>query len=173
MSSKIAFVFAGLHTLEEMTADYFQPFFASVIPLHVGFLNSAATRQILANPINSTNTGDVEAVINHEFFQRGRYYFEGVWRQAAQGAIGQHTIIKALAIHPEGLNLQDLMSLTKLDRTIVTNAIDTLIRHDVISVKDSCYRIIVELFRRWVIFTFKIGIGGATGAEKQRSRGEP
>jgi hypothetical protein len=28
MSSKVAFAFAGLHTLEEMTADYFQPFFA-------------------------------------------------------------------------------------------------------------------------------------------------
>jgi AAA+ ATPase superfamily predicted ATPase len=50
MSSKVAFAFAGLHTLEEMTADYFQPFFASVIPIHVGFLQPGATRQILANP---------------------------------------------------------------------------------------------------------------------------
>ncbi|MHC5850438.1 ATP-binding protein [Nostoc sp.] len=50
MSSKIAFAFAGLHTLEEMTTDYFQPFFASVIPIHVGFQERAATRQILANP---------------------------------------------------------------------------------------------------------------------------
>jgi hypothetical protein len=31
MSPKVAFAFAGLHTLEEMTADYFQPFFASVL----------------------------------------------------------------------------------------------------------------------------------------------
>jgi hypothetical protein len=50
MSSKVAFAFAGLHILEEMTADYFQPFFASVIPIHVGFLQPGATRQILANP---------------------------------------------------------------------------------------------------------------------------
>jgi hypothetical protein len=50
MSSKVAFAFAGLHTLEEMTADYFQPFFASLIPIHVGFLQPGATRQILANP---------------------------------------------------------------------------------------------------------------------------
>ena len=51
MNSKVAFAFAGLHTLEEMTADYFQPFFASVIPIHVGFMERAVTRQILANPV--------------------------------------------------------------------------------------------------------------------------
>jgi len=50
MSPKIAFAFAGSHTLEEMTADYFQPFFASVIPIRVGFLERGATRQVLANP---------------------------------------------------------------------------------------------------------------------------
>lgn len=50
MSPKIAFAFAGLHTLEEMTADYFQPFFASVITIRVGFLEPGATHQILANP---------------------------------------------------------------------------------------------------------------------------
>ena len=49
MSPRIAFAFAGLHTLQEMTADYFKPFFASVIPIHVGFLNKAATCQILEN----------------------------------------------------------------------------------------------------------------------------
>ncbi|XWK85671.1 MAG: ATP-binding protein [Phormidium sp.] len=50
MSPKIAFAFAGLHTLEEMTADYFQPFFASVINIRVGFLERGATHQLLANP---------------------------------------------------------------------------------------------------------------------------
>ncbi|NES23625.1 MAG: AAA family ATPase, partial [Symploca sp. SIO3E6] len=49
-SQHIGFAFAGLHTLEEMTEDYFQPFFASVIPIHVSFLAPAATHQILANP---------------------------------------------------------------------------------------------------------------------------
>jgi hypothetical protein len=33
-----------------MTADYFQPFFASVISIRVGFLEPGVTRQILANP---------------------------------------------------------------------------------------------------------------------------
>ncbi|MCH2051083.1 MAG: ATP-binding protein, partial [Trichodesmium sp. ALOHA_ZT_67] len=50
MSPKIAFAFAGLHTLQEMTQDYFQPFFASVISIPVSFLNKATTRQLLANP---------------------------------------------------------------------------------------------------------------------------
>jgi len=50
MSSKLAFAFAGLHTLQEMNADYFQPFFASFIPISVTFLNRGATHQILANP---------------------------------------------------------------------------------------------------------------------------
>ncbi|RMH93072.1 MAG: MarR family transcriptional regulator, partial [Calditrichaeota bacterium] len=50
MDPRIAFVFAGLHTLEEMSADYFQPFFASVIPVKVSFLSREATFQVLANP---------------------------------------------------------------------------------------------------------------------------
>ena len=46
----IAFVFAGLHSLEEMTADYFEPFFASVLTIPVSFLSHDATFQVLANP---------------------------------------------------------------------------------------------------------------------------
>ena len=65
MNSKIALIFAGLHTLEEMTADYFQPFFASVIPLHVGFLNTASTRQILANPTDIVSSGSSEFMLDY------------------------------------------------------------------------------------------------------------
>jgi hypothetical protein len=46
----IAFAFAGLHTLEEMTADYFNPLFASMRTIPVSFLSHDATFQILANP---------------------------------------------------------------------------------------------------------------------------
>lgn len=66
MNAKVAFAFAGLHTLEEMTADYFQPFFASVIPIHVGFLESAATRQILANPSLENPDATVSDVPDNE-----------------------------------------------------------------------------------------------------------
>jgi hypothetical protein len=65
MSSKVAFVFAGLHTLEEMTEDYFHPFFASIIPIHVGFFTPESTHQLLANP-----TEDFPLDYNHEALER-------------------------------------------------------------------------------------------------------
>jgi hypothetical protein len=201
MSSKIAFAFAGLHTLEEMTADYFQPFFASVIPIHVGFMERAATRQILANPgedfpldympealdqIYTLTAGqpylvqlvgfqlirryndsvfeqgrsrdpvftveDVEAVINTpEFFKQGRYYFEGVWGQAARGAAGQQAILQALAPHPEGLSMDALAETIGVNEVNLQEALKTLKRHDVVEETEGCWRIIVELFRRWVL----------------------
>jgi len=202
-----------------MTADYFQPFFASVIPIHVGFLQPGATRQILANPdedfpldytpesldqIYALTAGqpylvqlvgfqlvrryndfvfvseagtkfqqgrprdpvftveDVEAVINDpEFFKRGRYYFDGVWGQAAQGASRQQAILKALAPHPEGLSIEELR--TQLDELVgaqgiaplqeetTQEALKTLIRHDVVQESEGSWQIIVELFRRWVL----------------------
>ncbi|UNU25016.1 ATP-binding protein [Microcoleus vaginatus] len=200
MSSKVAFVFAGLHTLDEMTEDYFNPFFASIIPIRVGFLSLGATRQVLANPdddflldykpealdrIYELTHGqpyltqlvgfllvrlyndqvfemgrprdpmftleDVATVINDpEFFSRGRYYFTGVWGQAAQGASGQQEILKALAPHLEGMNLDRLSQETGMDETILQEALKTLERHDVVRESDGCYSITVELFRRWV-----------------------
>ncbi|MEQ8755013.1 MAG: ATP-binding protein [Coleofasciculus sp. G1-WW12-02] len=227
MNAQVAFVFAGLHTLEEMTADYFQPFFASVIPIHVGFLEPAATRQILANPslenpdstvsdvpdseavdfpldytpdaldlIYRLTAGqpylvqlvgfqlvrryndfvfeqghsrdpvftveDVEAVINNPaFYQRGRYYFDGVWGQAARGVAGQQAILKVLAPHPDGLMIEQLRiklaelfresGLAPLEEKQLEEALETLIRHDVIQQKGEYWQIIVELFRRWVL----------------------
>jgi hypothetical protein len=217
MSSKVAFAFAGLHTLEEMTADYFQPFFASVIPIHVGFLQPGATRQILANPTDENSSSaippvggkeggefpldytpealdqiyaltagqpylvqlvgfqlvrryndyvfeqgrprepvftveDVEAVINDpEFFKRGRYYFDGVWGQAARGASGQQAILKALASHPEGLSLDALAQVTGMEEETLQEALKTLKRHDVVQEREGGWQIIVELFRRWVL----------------------
>ena len=201
MSPKIAFAFAGLHTLEEMTADYFQPFFASVISIHVSFLKLAATRQILANPgddfpldytgkaldkIHQLTAGqpylvqrvgfqlvrryndqvfeqghsheavftleDVEAVIGDpEFFQKGRFYFEGVWNQAAQGATGQQELITIIANYPQGLSHQNLATASKLDETLFSEALQTLIRHDVVTEVEGKLQIIVELFRRWVL----------------------
>lgn len=201
MSPKIAFAFAGLHTLEEMTADYFQPFFASVIPIRVSFLTPEATHQLLINPAKGFPLGytlevvdqiyllthgqpylvqligfllvrryndlvfemgktldpvftrdDVEAVINDpDFFIKGRYYFTGVWGQSAQGAMGQQEILKRLAPHPEGINLERIIQGTNMDETTLNEAIETLKRHDVIQESDRKYHIIVELFRRWVL----------------------
>jgi predicted transcriptional regulator len=197
-----------------MTADYFQPFYASVIPIPVSFLSKGATKTILANPIadipsevreqnlknqeflldykpealdliynrtsgqpyllqligfqlvrnyndyvfekgmtrdNTFTVEDVETIIDRKFFQQGRYYFEGVWGQASQGARGQQEIIKALASQPQGLNKDDLATVTNLNSETIEAAIETLKRHDVIAEKDGNYYPIVELFRQWVI----------------------
>ncbi|HAN72995.1 MAG TPA: hypothetical protein DCQ63_00865 [Planktothrix sp. UBA8402] len=201
MSPKIAFALAGLHTLEEMTEDYFNPFFASIIPIRVSFLERATCRYLLANPgedfpldykpdaldyIYDLTAGqpylvqligfllvrryndqvfelgnkrdpmftiaDVDGIINQpEFYQNGRYYFTGVWQQAGEGSPGQQNIIKAIAPHPTGLDFNTLQTITNLDPNSLQNALDTLSRHDVITETDNHWRIIVELFRRWVI----------------------
>ncbi|MEG4809608.1 ATP-binding protein [Microcoleus sp. F8-D3] len=200
MSPKIAFALAGLHTLDEMTGDYSHPFFASFINIKVSFMESAATRQILANPhedflldyapealsaIYAWTAGqpylvqlvgfqlvrryndqvfdmgnsrdpvftveDAIAVINdHEFFQRGRYYFDGVWGQAARGAPGQQEVLRAIAPHREGLDINTLAEITGMNETNLQPALNSLIRHDVVSARDGKWRIIVELFRHWV-----------------------
>lgn len=214
MNPRIAVVFAGLHTLEEMTGDYFQPFFASVIPLHVGFLNRGATRQILANPIQNIpspsiaesddfvldytpqaldfiyqmtagqpylvqligfqlvrhynretfelgiarhplfTVEDVKIIIDRQFFQQGRYYFEGVWGQAAQNVIEQQAIIEALAPYSQGLSEADLIAHAKIDRDTCLKAIAILKRHDVIVQTTTGWQTIVELFRLWVLDRF-------------------
>lgn len=145
LSRKIAF--AGLHTLDEMTADYFQPFFASIIPIRVNFLSEGATRQLLANP----NIEDINAIINHsEFFKNGRYYFTGVWDQASQNAPAQQEILRAIAPYPQGLDILNIEAITGIDQTTLEIALKTLERHDVIQEKTGKWSIIVELFRRWV-----------------------
>ncbi|MGB3514582.1 MAG: ATP-binding protein [Microcoleaceae cyanobacterium] len=201
MSPKIAFAFAGLHTLEEMSQDYFQPFFASVIPIRVGFLNRATTRQLLANPnpdflltyqpeamehIYDLTSGqpylvqllgfllvrryndqmfeegkprepiftiaDVEVIIGqNELFQNGRYYFTGVWGQAAQDAPGQQDILKALADYPEGCSRDTIQEITGLEESILNDALETLSRHDVMIETEGNLQFAVELFRRWVV----------------------
>lgn len=201
MSPKIAFALAGLHTLDEMTGDYSHPFFASFINIKVSFMESAATRQILANPhedfpldyapealstIYAWTAGqpylvqlvgfqlvrryndqvfengnsrdpvftleDAIAVINDpEFFQRGRYYFDGVWGQAARGAPGQQEILRAIAPHREGLDINTLAEVTGMNETNLQPALNSLIRHDVVWERDGKWRIIVELFRHWVL----------------------
>ncbi|MEH2292064.1 hypothetical protein [Nostoc sp.] len=95
---------------------------------------------------------DVEAVINDpEFFKRGRYYFDGVWGQAARGADGQQTIIQVLPPHPEGLSLDVLAQSIGMNDPNLEEALNTLKRHDVVEQNQGSWRIMVELFRRWVL----------------------
>jgi len=65
-------VLAGLHTLEEMTADYWNPLFASVTPVRVSFLDEKAAAQLLANPI-----ADFPLDVTHETAARVYHWVHG------------------------------------------------------------------------------------------------
>jgi hypothetical protein len=43
-------VFAGLHTLQEMTRDYWHPLYGSVTPIPVSFLSHEASRRLITQP---------------------------------------------------------------------------------------------------------------------------
>ena len=201
MSPKIAFAFAGLHTLQEMTQDYFQPFYAGVRPISVSFLNKATTHQLLANPdpdflleyepeamdriydltfgqaylvqllgfllVRRYNkqvfeegkpkkriftVADVNTIIEeNELFEKGRYYFTGVWGQAGENAPEQQNILRALANHSGNCSRAMVQELTGLDETIINDALKTLFRHDVIVETEDILTFAVELFHRWVV----------------------
>jgi hypothetical protein len=102
------------------------------------------------NPVFTVE--DVEAVIKDvDFFKKGSGYFNGVWGQAVCGAVGQHDILRILAPHPQGLTLDALVQSTNMDEATLEEALKTLTRHDVVKEVDGCWRIIVELFRLWVL----------------------
>lgn len=46
----LVLAFAGLHTLEEMAGDYWNPLYGGVNPIRVGFLSSGEAADLLANP---------------------------------------------------------------------------------------------------------------------------
>ncbi len=198
---KIAFAFAGLHTLEEMTEDYFNPLFASILPIRIGFFTIGETRELLANPaedftldytpetlneIYRLTAGqpyltqligfqlvrhynhqvfeqgqerssiftpeDLTAVIHRSgFFAKGRYYFTGVWNQAAQDTPGQQAILKVLAEDTEGRTVSEIRRKSGLAVEAIAPALTTLKRHDVVSETEGKWKIIVPLFRQWVL----------------------
>ncbi|MBS1791562.1 MAG: hypothetical protein JST85_27885 [Acidobacteria bacterium] len=49
--NRFAMLFAGLHTLEEMTHEYWNPFFASVQTIRVGYLSELDAEQLIRDPI--------------------------------------------------------------------------------------------------------------------------
>ncbi|NER84442.1 MAG: ATP-binding protein, partial [Leptolyngbya sp. SIO1D8] len=95
---------------------------------------------------------DVEIVTDSpEFFNRGRYYFTGVWDQAGREVPQQQHVLQVLAPHRSGLSLKDLEKQTQLDVATLNAALDLLRRHDVVQVSADQVRIIVELFRCWLL----------------------
>jgi hypothetical protein len=201
MSPRLGFIFAGLHTLDEMSRDFFSPFFSSFgESKRVSFLTPAATRQLLTEPtedfalrydrraveyIYELTHGqaylvnligfrlvsrfnrqrfeenseiddviipdDVNAVVTDEILQKGTYYFEGVWNQATRGASGQQDILLALAEYPQGRETAELRQVLGIDDESWDKAIQTLKHHDVIGEEGTRVKILVELFRRWLL----------------------
>lgn len=96
-------------------------------------------------------TENSKLVNDPEFFKRGRYYFDGVWGQAARGAALQQTILRAIAPHPQGLTLDAIVQTITTEGAILQPPLATLQRHDVVRETNGLLHIIVELFRRWVL----------------------
>jgi hypothetical protein len=66
---------AGLHTLQEMTANYWNPLFASVTPVKVSFLTLGASAQLLANPTDDFPLDFTQETANRVFaWVRGQPY---------------------------------------------------------------------------------------------------
>lgn len=104
---------------------------------------------------------DVRTICSSEnFFTTGINYFNGVWQQAAEGATGQHEILKALAPHPQGLSESELIAQTNLPSEALQVALKTLKDHDVIRSQKTNemvnWAIAVELFRTSVILGYYV-----------------
>ncbi|MGH9938191.1 MAG: hypothetical protein ACREAM_18250 [Blastocatellia bacterium] len=59
-----ALLFAGLHTLEQMTREYWNPFFQSVQTVRIGYLSELDARQLITDPIDRFPLGYDEEAIN-------------------------------------------------------------------------------------------------------------
>ncbi|MGK7945584.1 MAG: ATP-binding protein, partial [Microcystaceae cyanobacterium] len=134
-----------------------QPFLVQLIGFQlVSRYNKLLTesQSLLSSQKSSLSTtltrSDLDEIINHDFFEQGSYYFEGIWIQAQGSAIGQTDILSALAPHADGLTEADLLCQLQLDKAQFDTAIDTLAKHDVIKESEGKFKIIVELFRRWL-----------------------
>jgi len=76
---------AGLHTLEEMTMDYWNPLYASVTPIKVSFLSWQATADLLGNPHDSFTLDFTRQTIDAIYAQvQGQPYLTQL--------IGQHLV---------------------------------------------------------------------------------
>jgi len=127
-----------------------QPYLVQLIGQN---LVSQFNRQVLAgerDPDQPLSLPDLQAVIESpDFFQDGSAYFNGVWKQAEDAPLGQHTVLLILS---EGAkDLAQLADQTGLSAPELSEALQTLEAHDVVSLSTSqAYTITVELMRRWL-----------------------
>ncbi|MFN9400699.1 MAG: helix-turn-helix domain-containing protein, partial [Dolichospermum sp.] len=134
---------------------YGQPYLVQLVGFHLVRLYNDFIFEQGRNRDHIFTVEDVDAIVTKpEFFQRGSNYFHGVWGQAGEN--NDHTqqiILTHLAKYPQGLNVNDLVELTGINETDLHKALETLKRHDVVVENQGRWKIIVELFRRWVVKT--------------------
>ncbi len=107
--------------------------------------------QDLTPPSPTFSVDDVDAVVvASQFYQNGDVYFRGIWSQAGESPAGQHDLMRALAPHVAGLESNVLQQASQLDREAFAEALEALIRHDVLSCHEGLCEYRVELMRRWV-----------------------
>jgi hypothetical protein len=100
---------------------------------------------------------DVETIITSpNFYRDGNAYFSGVWSQSQENcAEEQAVILQVLCQQPDGLSVADLTQRLEARHPVfqkhrVSEALNLLQRHDVISLSEGRYTFVVELMRRWV-----------------------
>jgi len=74
-SRNLSFIFCGAHQLQELTTDYWDIFFNLAIPRRVTYLDEAATRQLILQPVEGHFTYDELAIRRLLDLTGGHPYF--------------------------------------------------------------------------------------------------
>jgi hypothetical protein len=194
----MALVFGGLHTLDEMSRDYQQPFYGSYENIPVSYLAHSAAWRLITNPTEDfglnyepeaieqviavtggqpylvqqicrdaldhlnhelfdlelardvrITLGDVNAVLDDDFFRRGTVYFDGVWSQASER--DQQTLLQVMARQDEPWTSVELEAVTGLETTTLRRHLRWAERHDIVcQLESDLWAFHVPLMRRWI-----------------------
>jgi hypothetical protein len=95
---------------------------------------------------------DVEAVLQEDFFERGNYYFSGVWGQATEN---ERHILQVMAGGTDAWSLAELQTVAELDSAALETALEKLEQHDVLMRESdengiTRWRFQVPLMQQWV-----------------------
>jgi hypothetical protein len=80
---------------------------------------------------------DIETILEDpDFYTTATAYFNGVWGQAKRGFPGEVVLLKALAMHEDGIDEDSLRTVSELDEQSFNEAFNALRRHDILWCKD-------------------------------------
>jgi hypothetical protein len=194
----LALMFGGLHTLDEMSRDYQQPFYGSYENIPVSYLAHSSAWRLITNPTEDfvlnyepeaieqviavtggqpylvqqicrdaldhlnhelfdlelardvrITLGDVNAVLDDDFFRRGTVYFDGVWSQASER--DQRMLLQVMARQDEPWTSVELEATTSLDVRTLRRHLRWAERHDIVcQLESDLWGFHVPLMRRWI-----------------------